>query len=367
MSIAPGLAGLARTTTAVTRSISAENVTGAKGSGGMATEGTGALAAGRLGRGWKISPSIDIAAGETVVLADIDGPGTLTHIWCTTAPHAAWRQTLLRFYWEGEQTPAVEVPLGDFFCNGWNVFSQVSSIPVAANPNGGFNAYWPMPFRRKARITLENLAAEQMTLYYQVDYELGEVADDAAYFHAQWRRSNPVTPGTDHTLLAGVEGAGQYIGTYLAWAVNSPGWWGEGELKFFLDGDEEWPTICGTGTEDYFGGAWNFDVPGQGYTAFTTPYLGLHQILAPDGLYDSQQRFGMYRWHVLDPIRFQEDLRVTVQCLGIARGHGNGLPHRYRQNHDDIASTSLFYLDRPASASLPATPGLLDLEVDTHM
>jgi Protein of unknown function (DUF2961) len=362
-----GLDDLARRSTAVSRSISAENPTGGKGAGGMATEGTGARAASLLGRGWKVSPSIDIAAGGTAVLADIDGPGTIKHIWCTTAPHAAWRQTLLRLYWEGEDTPAAEVPLGDFFCNGWNVFSQVSSVPVAANPNGGFNAYWPMPFRRKARITLENLAAEQMTLYYQIDYELGGVDDEAAYFHAQWRRSNPVVPGTDHTLLDGVEGAGQYVGTYLAWAVNSPGWWGEGELKFFLDGDDAWPTICGTGTEDYFGGAWNFDVPGQGYTAFTTPYLGLNQILVPDGLYDSQQRFGMYRWHVLDPVRFREDLRVTVQCLGIARGHGNGLPHRYRQNHDDIASTSLFYLDRPSSASLPDTPGLLELEADTHM
>ena len=102
--------------------------------------------------------------------------------------------------------------------------------------------------------------------------------------------------------------AASYVGTYLAWGVNRPGWWGEGEIKFYLDGDDDFPTICGTGTEDYFGGAWNFDVPGQGYTAFTTPYLGLHQVLRPDGLYHSQQRFGMYRWHVLDPIHFASDL-----------------------------------------------------------
>ncbi|MFI6937657.1 glycoside hydrolase family 172 protein [Streptomyces sp. NPDC050418] len=361
-----GLDDLARTSGAVTRSISAENFTGAKGGGGRATEGTGARAAGRLGRGWKVSPSIDIAAGETAVLGEIDGPGTIRHIWCTTAPHAAWRTTLLRMYWDDAEAPAVEVPLGDFFCNGWAVFSQVSSVPVAANPNGGLNAYWPMPFRRHARITLENLSAEQITLYYQIDYELGGTADDAAYLHAQWRRSNPVTTGVDHTLLQDVTGRGSYVGTYLAWGVNSPGWWGEGEMKFFLDGDGEFPTICGTGTEDYFGGAWNFDVPGQGYTAYTTPYLGLHQILRPDGRYASQQRFGMYRWHILDPVRFQDDLRVTVQCLGIAHGHGNGLPHRYRANHDDIASTALFYLDAPSCpASLPATPDLLDLEVDS--
>ena len=360
-----GLDGLARRTGAQTRSISAENFTGAKGAGGMATEGTGARAAYLLGRGWKISPSIDIPAGETATLAEITGPGTIRHIWCTTAPHRAWRGTLLRMYWEGEEEPAVEVPLGDFFCNGWNTFSQVSSVAVAANPNGGFNAYWPMPFRRSARITLENLSAEQVTLYYQIDYELDEVPEDASYFHAQWRRSHPVPYGEVHTLLEGVTGAGHYVGTYLAWGVNSPGWWGEGEIKFYMDGDDEFPTICGTGTEDYFGGAWNFDVPGQGYTAFTTPYLGLNQILRPDGLYASQQRFGMYRWHIPDPIRFHQDLRVTVQSLGIGPGHHNGLPHRYRPTSDDIASTALFYLDAPSCpASRPATPDLLTLEVD---
>lgn len=362
--IATGMDTLARRTNGVSRSISAENPTGAKGAGGMATEGTGAVAAGLLGRGWKISPSIEIAPGETALLADIEGPGTIRHVWCTTAPHRAWRGTLLRAYWDGAAAPAVEVPLGDFFCNGWNTFAQVSSVAVAANPNGGFNAYWPMPFRSAARLTLENLSAETVTLYYQVDYELGPVDDDACYLHAQWRRSHPVPYGEVHTLLDGVTGAGHYVGTYLAWGVNSPGWWGEGELKFHLDGDGEFPTICGTGTEDYFGGAWNFDVPGQGYTAYTTPYLGLPQIIRPDGLYASQQRFGMYRWHLPDPIRFAEDLRVTVQSLGIGPGHGNGLPHRYRHTGDDIASTAVFYLDAPACASRPATPGLLDLEVD---
>ncbi|ONK13437.1 glycoside hydrolase family 172 protein [Streptomyces sp. MP131-18] len=363
-----GLDGLAHRSRAVTRSISAENPTGAKGAGGMATEGTGARAASLLGRGWKVSPSIEIPAGETATLADISGPGTIRHLWCTTAPHRAWRGTLLRMYWEDAAEPAVEVPLGDFFCNGWNAFSQVSSVPVAANPNGGFNAYWPMPFRRAARITLENLSAETVTLYYQIDYELPEDGGDLpepTWFHAQWRRSHPVPEGQTHTILDRVHGAGHYVGTYLAWGVNSPGWWGEGELKFFLDGDDEFPTICGTGTEDYFGGAWNFDVPGQGYTAYTTPYLGLNQILRPDGLYASQQRFGMYRWHIPDPVRFAADLRVTVQSLGIGPGHGNGLPHRYRPTSDDIASTALFYLDAPEEpASRPPAPDLLALEVD---
>jgi hypothetical protein len=355
---------LARRKDSITRSVSPENFTGAKGAGGRATEGTGAQAAGDLGRGWKISPSIEIAPGETAELADIRGPGTVRHVWCTTAPHRAWRGTLLRAYWDGAEQPAVEVPLGDFFCNGWNVFSQVSSQPVAANPNGGFNSYWPMPFFERARLTLENLSAETVVLYYQIDYESGDVPADSCFLHAHWRRSRPVPYGETHTLLEGVEGRGQYVGTYLAWGTNSPGWWGEGEVKFYLDGDTGFPTICGTGTEDYFGGAWNFDVEGQGYTAYTTPYLGLNQILRPDGLYASQQRFGMYRWHVADPVRFSQDLRVTVQSLGIGPGNGNGLRHRYRPTSDDIASTALFYLDSPAASGRPETPGLLELEVD---
>lgn len=355
---------LARRTDKVTRSVSPENFRGAKGAGGRATEGTGAQAAGALGQGWKISPSIEIEPGETAELADIAGPGTVRHIWCTTAPHRAWRGTLLRAYWDGADDPAIEVPLGDFFCNGWNVFSQVSSQPVAANPYGGFNAYWAMPFRTGARFTLENLSAETVVLYYQIDYELGEVPGDACYLHAQWRRSHPVPYGEVHTLLEGVRGRGQYVGAYLAWATNSPGWWGEGEVKFYLDGDGDSPTICGTGTEDYFGGAWNFDVAEQGYTAYTTPYLGLNQVLKPDGLYRSQQRFGMYRWHVPDPIRFSDELRVTVQSLGIGPGHGNGLPHRYRPTSDDIASTALFYLDAPAASGRPPAPELFTLEVD---
>lgn len=355
---------LARRTDGVTRSVSPENVTGAKGAGGRALEGTGARAAGPLGQGWKISPSIDIPPGETAELADIAGPGTVRHLWCTTAPHRAWRGTLLRAYWDGADEPAVEVPLGDFFCNGWNVFSQVSSVPVAANPNGGFNSYWAMPFRERARLTLENLSAETVTLYYQIDYELGAVDQDACYLHAHWRRSHPVPYGEVHTLLKDVRGRGQYVGTYLAWSTNSPGWWGEGEVKFYLDGDTDFPTVCGTGTEDYVGGAWNFDIEDRGYTTYTTPYLGLNQILRPDGRYASQQRFGMYRWHVPDPVRFAEDLRVTVQSLGIGPGNGNGLAHRYRPTSDDIASTALFYLDAPACGGRPPAPGLLDLEVD---
>ena len=205
---------------------------------------------------------------------------------------------------------------------------------IAVNPHGGMNSYWPMPFRSAARLTLENLAPSPATVYYQISYELGTDEEHSGYLHAHWRRSNPLSAGSVHSLLDEVRGTGQYVGSYLAWGVNSRGWWGEGEIKFYLDGDEEFPTICGTGTEDYFGGAWNFDVPGQGYTAYSTPYLGLHQIIRPDGLYESQQRFGMYRWHVPDPIHFTDAVRVDIQALGWRSGG------RYLPRHDDIASTA---------------------------
>jgi len=354
------LGNLSRLSNAVTRSISAENPNGAKGQGGMATEGAGAIAARELGQGWKVSPRITLAGNSTVVLADIEGPGAVQHIWMTVNP-AVWRQLVLRFYWDHEETPSVEVPMGDFFCNGWGVRCNVNSLPVAVNPAGGFNSYWEMPFREHARITLENLSPDEVkSFYYQIDYTLTDVPADRAYFHAQWRRSNPLPYMDVHTLLEGVQGRGQYVGTYIAWGVQSNGWWGEGEIKFYLDGDTDWPTICGTGTEDYFGGAWNFEHPKGEYGVYSTPFLGLPQVIKPDGLYQSQQRFGMYRWHVMDPIRFQQDLRATIQALGW-RSTLEG-KRRYLPLQDDIASTAFWYQTEP-HAPFPELPGLNGLEV----
>lgn len=345
---------------AQTRSISPENFDGAKGAGGRATSGTGADCAADLGQGWKVSPSVEIGAGETFDVARIDGPARITHIWLTTH-RDNWRSLVLRAYWDEADEPAIEVPIGDFFANGWGAFAQVSSSMIAANPNGGFNSYWPMPFSEHALLTVENLADEPAIVYYQVTYEITADLGPVGYLHAQYRRSNPLPEGQTHPLVTDIEGRGHYVGTYLAWGVNSPGWWGEGEVKFYLDGDREqpdgaFPTICGTGTEDYFGGAWNFDVPGRGYTEYSTPYLGMPQVLRPDGLYRSQQRFGMYRWHIADPIRFEQDLTTDIQALGWRAGH------RYRLLHDDIASTALFYLDRP-TATRPAFPTRAELEV----
>jgi hypothetical protein len=355
-----GLANLARLSRAQTRSISAENFTGAKGQGGMATEGTGATAARELGQGWKVSPSIHVAGNTTVVLADVDGPGAIQHVWLTVHP-TAWRRLVLRFYWDGEASPSVEVPVGDLFCNGWCVRCNISSLPIAVNPAGGFNCYFEMPFRQHARITMENLSQDEIRgFYYQIDYTLTEVPADRAYFHAQWRRSNPLPYQQMHSLLDGVTGRGHYVGTYLAWGVNNNGWWGEGEMKFWLDGDGEWPTICTTGTEDYFGGAWNFEFPQGQYGAHSSPFTGLPQVLKPDGLYQSQQRFGLYRWHVMDPIRFQQDLKVKIQALGWRSTLGGD--RRYLPMQDDIASTAYWYQTEP-HAPFPTLPGLNELEV----
>jgi hypothetical protein len=354
------LGNLARLSGARTRSISAENPTGEKGRGGMATEGTGAEAARELGQGWKVSPSIHIPGGSTAVLAEFEGPGAIQHIWLTVHPQH-WRRLVFRCFWDDEETPSIETPIGDFFSNGWCVRCNIGSLPVAVNPAGGFNSYWEMPFRQKARITVENVSPDEVRgFYYQIDYTLTEIPADRAYFHAQWRRSNPLPYMDVHTLLDGVRGRGHYVGTYLAWGVNSNNWWGEGEIKFYMDGDADWPTICGTGTEDYFGGAWNFEFPKGEYGVFSTPYLGMPQVIKPDGLYQAQQRFGLYRWHVMDPIRFEQDLRVTIQALGW-RSQLEG-KSRYLPLQDDIASTAFWYQAEP-HAAFPELPGLKELEV----
>lgn len=347
------LGNLSLLSNAKTRSLSPENFTGEKGGGARATEGTGAGCARDLGLGWKISPSVKIATGTTFTIADIDGPGAIQSIWMT--PTGNWRWSILRVYWDGEETPSIECPIGDFFAAAWGKGGFLSSLAVCVNPGSAFNCYWEMPFRRHCRMTLENIAPEDMILYYQVNYTLTDVPDDAAYLHAQFRRSNPLPYKDVHTLLDGVRGKGHYVGTYLAWQVNNTGWWGEGEIKFFLDGDGEFPTICGTGTEDYFCGSYNFDVAGQ-YKEFCTPYAGLHQVVRPDGTYQSQTRFGMYRWHIPDPIRFELDLRVTIQALGWRSGG------RYLPLQDDIASTAFWYQAEP-HAPFPALPDKDGLEV----
>ncbi len=155
-----------------------------------------------------------------------------------------------------------------------------------------------------------------------------------------------------------IKGKGQYVGTYMAWGVHNNGWWGEGEIKFYMDGDKEFPTINGTGTEDYFNGSYDFEnqITHQ-YEEFTSPYSGLAQVLKPDGLYQTQQRFGLYRWHIVDPVRFDSDLRVTIQDLGWREGG------RYLPLQDDMSSVAYWYQVEP-HAAFPKLPAKEQLEVD---
>jgi hypothetical protein len=349
------LGNLARLSRARSYSISPENPTGEPGGGARATEGTGAEAARDLGPGWKISPSVRIEPGQTFELAGIDGPGAIQHIWLT--PTGDWRKQILRAYWDGHPTPSVLTPLADFFAMGWCEYDPLSSLAICVNPGNAFTSYWEMPFRRQARLTLENLSEETVTLYYQISYTLTDVPEDAAYLHAHFRRANPLSYGDVHTLLD-IDGAGHYVGTYMAWGSNNRGWWGEGEAKFYIDDDEEHPSICYTGTEDYFCGSYCFLGKDReaGYERFSTAYAGLHQIIKPTGRFGSQQRFGMYRWHIPDPIRFQRRLKVTMQALGWRSGH------RYLPLQDDIASVAYWYAREPA-AELPPLPGTDELEV----
>ena len=342
---------------AKTRSVSPENNTGAKGMGGMCEpeNGSARKAAETLGKGWKVNPYVVIPPSRKFTIAEIEGPGCIQHFWLT--PTGRWRNTILRIYWDGQEAPSVECPIGDFFASCWEEFAPVNSLAICVNPGSAFNCYWPMPFRRHCKMELENRDDNPVTMYYQVDYTLTGVPEDAAYFHAQFRRVNPLPYRQVYTIADGIRGKGQYVGTFLAWQTNSSGWWGEGEMKFYLDGDGEYPTICGTGTEDYFCGSYNFEnQKTHRYETFSTAYAGFPYVSRQDGLYRSQQRFTMYRWHIADPIRFESDLKVTIQALGW-RPDGRYLPLQ-----DDISSVCYWYQTLPA-APFPELPDQDSLEI----
>ncbi|MBI5095825.1 MAG: DUF2961 domain-containing protein [Candidatus Hydrogenedentes bacterium] len=342
---------------AQTRSISPENFSGAKGKGGMAglKEGNAANAARELGQGWKVNPYVHIEPGATFTLGQIDGAGTINHIWMT--PVGDYRLMILRFYWDGETAPSVEVPVGDFFASGWGMGNEprISSLAVCVNPRSGFNSYWRMPFRKGCRVTMENLGDKRATVYYQITYSLESVARSTPYFHAQFRRVNPLPAKDVYTIVDGIRGRGNYVGTYLAHGANSPGWWGEGEIKFYLDGDREFPTICGTGEEDYFCGSYGYgernEYGKEVYDNFSSLYTGFYHM----PFEGAQRRFGEYRWHINDPVRFEKDLRVTIQSLGW-QSEGRYLPLQ-----DDLASVAYWYQVEPHNPfpKLPAKDALI--------
>ena len=338
-----------------TFSVSAENPTGEKGSGGMATEGSASGPARELGQGWKVNPFLIAPPGEVTVLADIKGQGAIKHFWIVDTSHIA-RSLILRIYFDGHKNPAVEAPLSDFFAaSEAKEHRQLSSLAICVNPYKGLNCYFEMPYFKSFRVEIENRESEPCSIYYQIDCEEKELSPDSLYFHAQFRRVNPLPYMEPYVILDNIRGCGHYVGTYLYWGVKSNGWWGEGEIKFYIDGDREFPSICGTGTEDYFGGAYNFDVNGK-YTEFTTPYSGMYKVRRTDETYLSQRYFSMYRWHITDPVYFEEDLKVTIQALGW-RSEGRYLPLQ-----DDISSVAYWYSDRLDDV-YPALPDKNGLEI----
>lgn len=262
------------------------------------------------------------------------------------------RDLVIRMYWDGEENPSVESPLGDFFCCGFARECLVTSMPISVIPNRGFNCYFQMPFRKKAKITLENQHDNPISaFFYQIDYCLHEeLPEETAYFHAQWRRQRITELQKDYVILDGVKGKGHYVGTYFALTTLERYWWGEGEVKFYIDGDEEYPTICGTGTEDYFGGSWSYSHQVNGRTVeqnYNSPFLGYPYYSSHDELIhnpyhndDCPPMRGFYRWHILDPICFDEDLKVTIQQIGVCY---RGLFER----QDDVASVAYWYQSEP--------------------
>jgi hypothetical protein len=340
------------------RSINAENPDGRKGGAGRESS---ALGPGRKGRAY-----IGLAAGETATLADIEGPGVIRHIWMTvidrTERHGhVLRDLVLRMRWDDEPAPSVEVPLGDFFLNGFAAKADVVSLPIVVAPHGGMNCYLPMPFAQRARVTISSEhPADIEAFFFQIDYQLVDALPAATgTLHVQWRREPMTTLGRDYTVLDGVQGRGKYIGTYLAISALEGQWYGEGEMKFYIDGDDELPTICGTGTEDYVGGAWGFQREMGGAdpqpVTYSTPYFGYpyHATGLPPGhspyARATVPRHGMYRWHLLDPIEFDSDLRVTLQQIG----HDG---HRLFERSDDVSSVAYWYQEEPHGAfpELPA-------------
>lgn len=358
MLIYPSISSMSRITDYQTRSISPENPTGENGAGGKATTGLFEKEASNLGPGWKYSPAIRINAGETVTIADIKDMGEIRHIWMT-GYNINWRLGILRFYWDDSTIPSIECPLGDFFGSAEvNSLPPYNSLISSVNPKNALNCYWQMPFKKNCRVTFENLSQKECTLFYQITYILCPVPENCGYLHAQFRRCQSI-PYKEMYTVADIKGKGQYAGTYMYFKPHGNDWWGEGEFKFYLDDDNDYPTICGTGTEDYFGGGDGFlSNDNKNYVNYSTPYCGF-SVAKNNGDLFCLPRFSMYRWHIIDPIYFNASLKLMVQDLGwksTDRSLG------YEARRDDISSVAFWYQNVP-SQTIHSLPSIEDLMI----
>ncbi len=324
------------TPTVKSRSVSWENRTGEPGGGG------------KEGGGRKGSPAIPVLAnGQTVTLMDVQGCGVIRHIWLTMGDRSelALRNLILRCYWDNSDVPSVEVPLGDFFGTAHGRAEPLISYYTAVVLGKSFNAYFPMPFTSRARITLENDTPDKRDVklvFFQIDYELHEaLPPNTGLLHASFRRQNPTIKKQDYVLLDTAEGPGFWLGCVIGVRALEHDWWGEGEIKFYIDDDKDYPTICGTGVEDYFGAAWGLEQKYQApFFGCTVSHRGRHY----------KHLVSAYRFHAMDPVFFQRRLKVTMQQIGLLAGE-----HTLFERSDDWSSVAFWYQLGPAR-SMPSLP-----------
>ena len=325
------------------RSICFENVTGEPHVGGQA--------ASHLGGGRKGAPAKAIPAGRSEILCNISGPGTIRHIWMTGGfrTPAVLRKLVLRAWWDGQKHPSIECPLGDFFGLAHSKVTSYQSAVHSIGRNAALNIWLAMPFVKGARITLTNEHDKDVMLYYQIDYTINDThPDNVGRLHCLFRRENPTNLKEDFTVLPQRQGKGCFVGCLLGIRTLEGNWWGEGEIKIFMDGDETFPTICGTGSEDYVC---------LSYGMQDTPFLYHGCNLNKDGL------ISMYRWHLPDPIYWKKECRITIQQIGWSK-EKSGTPNSGLYERQDDWSCATFWYESVPSAPLAPLPGLATRTAD---
>jgi len=290
-----------------------------------------------------------IQPGETLAVAELEGPGIIRHFWNTIMQNELGypRLVVLRMYWDGEEQPSVDCPLGDFFGVGHGADRAFTSAPVSVSSDGrARNCYWPMPFRKSARITVTNESTKPVwAFFWYIDWQkVPELGGDIAYFHAMYRQEHPALMGRNY-LIADIRGRGHYVGTVLSVRQRQPGWWGEGDDFFFIDGEKE-PSLRGTGSEDYFCDAW-------GLRLISYPYYGVT-------VYEGGQPYSRttcYRWHIPDPVSFERSLRVEIEHKGQAYDDEGRPTSGFEERADDFSSVAFWYQVEPHKAFDPLPPG----------